>query len=63
MQSKHKQTKYENSRQKNYLKDNIEFVTELPCLLGHPVVNLFIILFTVIVEDVLAEWSNSYKNP
>ena len=22
---------------KNYLKDNIEFVTEFPCLLGHPV--------------------------
>ena len=23
---------------KNYLKDDIEFVTEFPCLLGHPVV-------------------------
>ena len=53
MQSKHKQTKCEHSRQtltdysflsryhysklKNYLKDGIEFVTEFPCLLGHPV--------------------------
>ena len=32
MQSKHKQTKCEQSRQ-----DDIDFVTEFPCLFGHPV--------------------------
>ena len=53
MQSKHKQTKSEHSRgnsysysflsryhynkSKNYLKDDIKFVTEFPGLLGHPV--------------------------
>jgi len=53
MQSKHKQTKcniaeetltdysflsrYHYTKSKNYLKDDIEFVTEFPCLLGHPV--------------------------
>ena len=26
-------------KSKNYCKDDIEFVTEFPCLLGHPVVN------------------------
>ena len=54
MQSKHKQTKCEHSRrnfqitafslgitilnQRIFWKDDIEFVTEFPCLLGHPVV-------------------------
>ena len=53
IQSKHKQTKCKHSRQKSYglrflgrypilnqriiQKDDIEFVTEFPCLLGHPV--------------------------
>ena len=53
MQSKHKQTKCENSRRNSQItafsvgitilnqriirKDDIEFVTEFPCLLGHPV--------------------------
>ena len=52
MQSKHKQTKceqvdetltdyrflgrYHYTKSKNYLKDDIEIVTEFPCLLGHP---------------------------
>ena len=26
------------TKSKNYIKDDIEFVTEIPCLLGHPVV-------------------------
>ena len=52
MQSKHKQTNCKHSRRKSYglqlshytkqriiLKDDIEFVTEFPCLLGHPVVS------------------------
>ena len=52
MQSKHKQTvniadetltdysflsRYHYIKSKNYLKDDIEFVTEFPCLLGYPV--------------------------
>ena len=46
MQSKHKQTKSEHSRQitaftivnqRIIYKDDIEFVTQFPCLLGHPV--------------------------
>ena len=53
MQSKHKQTKWEHSRrnlqittfsvgitilnQRIIQKNDIEFVTEFPCLLGHPV--------------------------
>ena len=28
---------YHYTKSKNYLKDDIEFVTECPCLLGHPV--------------------------
>ena len=58
MQSKHKQTKCEHSRrnlqitafsvgtillnQRIIWKDDIEFVTEFPCLLGHPVLNKLI---------------------
>ena len=52
MQAKHKQTKCEQTKflqitalsvgitilnQRPILKDDIEFVTEFPCLLGHPV--------------------------
>ena len=40
MQSKHKQTKCERIiilNQRIILKDDIEFVTEFSCLLGHPV--------------------------
>ena len=52
MQSKHKQTvniayetltdysflsRHHYIKSKNYLKDDIEFVTEFPCLLGYPV--------------------------
>ena len=50
MQSKHKQknvniadetltdySRYHYTKSKNYLKDDIEFFTEFPCLLGHPV--------------------------
>jgi len=46
MQLKHKQTKSEHSRQitaftivnqRIIYKDDIEFVTQFPCLLGHPV--------------------------
>ena len=33
-------SRYHYTKSKNYLKDNIEFVTEFPCLLGHPVPNL-----------------------
>ena len=29
------------TKSKNYLKDNIEFVTEFPCLLGHPVLEIY----------------------
>ena len=31
-------TRYHYTESKNWLKDDIEFVTEFPCLLGHPVV-------------------------
>ena len=53
MQSKHKQkfvnkadetltdysflSRYYYTKSKNFWKDNIEFVNEFPCLLGHPV--------------------------
>ena len=30
-------SRYHYTKSKNYLKDDIEFVTEFPCLLGHPV--------------------------
>ena len=30
-------SRYHYTKSKNYLKDYIEFVTEIPCLLGHPV--------------------------
>ena len=30
-------SRYHYTKTKNYLKDDIEFVTEFPCLLGHPV--------------------------
>ena len=53
MQSKHKQTNCKHRRRKSYglqlsdytksshyLKDDIEFVTKFPCLLGHPVAPL-----------------------
>ena len=29
-------SRYHDTKSKNYLKDDIEFVTEFPCLLGHP---------------------------
>ena len=29
-------SRYHYTKSKNYLKDDIEFVTEFPCLLGHP---------------------------
>ena len=32
-----KTTRYHYTKSKNDLKDYIEFVTEFPCLLGHPV--------------------------
>ena len=32
-----KKTRYHYTKSKNGLKDDIEFVTEFPCLLGHPV--------------------------
>jgi len=57
MQSKHKQTNCKHRRRKSYglqlsdytksshyLKDYIEFVTEFPCLLGHPVKIFFTVL-------------------
>ena len=31
-------SRYHYTKSKNYLKDDFEFVTEFPCLLGHPVV-------------------------
>ena len=30
-------SRYHYTKSNNYLKDDIEFVTEFPCLLGHPV--------------------------
>ena len=30
-------SRYHSTKSKNYLKGEIEFVTEFPCLLGHPV--------------------------
>ena len=30
-------SRYHCTKSKNYLKDDIEFVTEFPCFLGHPV--------------------------
>ena len=30
-------SRYHYNKSKNYIKDDIEFVTEFPCLLGHPV--------------------------
>ena len=30
-------SRYHFTKSKNYLKDDIEFVTQFPCLLGHPV--------------------------
>ena len=30
-------SRYHYTKSKNYLKDDIEFVTEFPCLSGHPV--------------------------
>ena len=32
--------RYYHTKSKNYLKDDIDFVTEFPCLLGHPVHDL-----------------------
>ena len=52
MQSKHKQTKCEHSRRNSYRlqrkKGDIEFVTEFPCLFGHPVD----IIDNIIVTDI-----------
>ena len=55
MQSKHKQSNCKHSRRKLYGlhiflsrdqriidEDDIEFVTEFPCLLGHPVYDLLV---------------------
>ena len=30
-------SRYHYTKSKNYIKDDIEFITEFPCLLGHPV--------------------------
>ena len=60
MQSKHKQTNiadetltdysflswYHYTKSKNYLKDDIEFVTEFPCLLGHPLQYILAYIYT-----------------
>ena len=32
--------RYHYTKSKNYLKDDIEFVTEFPCFLGHPVCSI-----------------------
>ena len=37
-------SRYHSTKSKNYLKDDIEFVTEFPCLLEHPV---FKIIFDI----------------
>ena len=70
MQSKHKQTKCEHSRRTPYItafsvgitmlnqriiwKDDIELVTEFPCLLGHPVL--------VLKYPVIAQLAGLYTN-
>ena len=60
IQSKHKQTNiadetltdysflsmYHYTKSKNYLKDDIEFVTEFPCLLGHSLQYILAYIYT-----------------
>ena len=41
--------RYHYTKSKNYLKDDIEFVTEFPCLLGHPVDNNIHVLYIIVL--------------